>query len=289
MALKEIQKQKTRQARAMEVYKRDDMLQKARFNLSVNEQRVILYAVSQIKPNDTAFQEYHFELSDFYALCGIKKDTYTELKKSLKKLSDKSWWALIDDKGTESLLRWFTTLKISENSGEVVVKFHEDMFPFLLELQKQQKEKRLYYTGYELRYILPMQSKYGIRLYEVLKSYQKNNQEWYFETDKIMHLLDCDKYIGRYPDFNRRALKPAFEDINRYTDLKIEMETETKGKKVTYVRFYMYEKSDLDKALTKSVVDQLLEAGQMNLFDDELKKQKEQHEQVREKVKKETI
>jgi len=167
------------------------------------------------------------------------------------------------------------------------------MFPFLLELQKQQEEKGLFYTSYELKYVLPMQSKYSIRLYEILKSYQKNNREWYFKTEVLKKLLDCETNSSykNFADFQKRVLDIAVEEINRYTDLKITIQTEPKeprgrGVKIKFITFLMSEKSKLDKALTKSIVDQLLDAGQMNLFDDELKKQREQHEQVREKVKK---
>lgn len=52
----------TRSAREMDVVKRDDMIQHARFTLSIQEQKCILYAISRIKPEDTAFTEYTFDI-----------------------------------------------------------------------------------------------------------------------------------------------------------------------------------------------------------------------------------
>ena len=46
--------------RSLEVYKRNDMIQKARFSLSVQEQRAVLYAISKIKPDDI---KEHFTLA----------------------------------------------------------------------------------------------------------------------------------------------------------------------------------------------------------------------------------
>lgn len=227
----------TQTGRELSVYKRDDMVQKARLNLSTVEQKCVLFAISKIKPTDTAFQEYTFELSHFYALCGYQKESYTEMKATLKGLSDKSWWAVIDDKGTESLVRWFSTLRTNKKSGKVTVKFHEDMMPFLLELAKQ-AELGEYYTGYSLQYILPMSSQYSPRLYELLKSYQKNNREWFFEIDDLKRVMDCQNYKN-FNDFKKRALDPAVEEINQYTDLNVAYDTEKAGRKVTRVIFYM--------------------------------------------------
>ena len=231
----------TKTAREMAVVKRDDMIQHARFSLSIQEQRCVLYAISKIKPEDTAFTEYTFELKDFYALCGIEDQSYTRLKQTLKGLSDKSWWAVIDDKGTESLLRWFSTLRTNKRSGRVTVKFHEDMMPYLLQLATQAREQGVFYTQYGLKYVLPMRGQYSPRLYEILKSYQKNNREWFFDLDELKHLLDCQTY-DRWPDFRRRVLEPAIEEINQFSDLAVDFDTEKEGRRIARVTFYMLDK-----------------------------------------------
>lgn len=254
----------TQAGRELSVYKRDDMVQKARLNLSTVEQKCVLFAISKIKPSDTAFQEYTFELSHFYALCGYQKESYHEVKAILKGLSDKSWWATIDDKGTESLVRWFSTLRTNKKSGKVTVKFHEDMMPFLLELAKQ-AELGEYYTGYSLQYILPMSSQYSPRLYELLKSYQKNNREWFFEIDELKRVLDGQSY-DRWPDFRRRILEPAVEEINKYTDINIAYDTEKEGRKVTRVIFYMAGKGRQALLEAKKAGVEKLD-GQMNIED----------------------
>lgn len=262
-ARSERQKAKTRYERQMKVYKRDDMIQRARFDLSLQEQRCILYAISKIKPDDTAFQEYQFEIKDFYALCGLEDQSYTKLKAMLRKLSDRSWWAEIDDKGTESVLRWFTVVRTNNKSGKVTLKFHEDMMPFLLKLAEQAREKGIFYTQYQLKYVLPMQSQYSPRLYELLKSYQKNNREWHFETEKLKSLLDCKNYKN-FNDFKRRVLDTAVHEINEYTDLDITYDTDHEGRKITEIRFYMAEKDSAALTDTELHIDDVLD-GQIDI------------------------
>ena len=237
MKQSERQQLKKERERKMQVYKRDDMIQHARFSLTVQEQRCVLYAISKIKSTDTTFTEYTFDIRDFYALCGIDTDSYTRLKQTLKGLSDKSWWAEIDDKGTESLLRWFSTLRTNKKSGKVTVQFHPDMVPFLLQLAKQAEEGS-FFTSYGLQYVLPMRGQYSPRLYELLKSYQKNNREWFFEIENLKKLLDCQNYKN-FNDFKRFVLQPAVDEINAYSDIAIDYDTEKEGRRFSRVIFYM--------------------------------------------------
>lgn len=246
--LSEREELKRQAGREMAVYKRDDMIQKARFSLTLQEQKCILYAISKIKPTDTYLTEYVFDIRDFYTLCGIEKDTYTELKKQLIALKSKCWWLLMPDGETESAVSWFDVVRTNKKSGKVTVAFHRDMMPYLIELAKQ-AEQGMFYTGYNLQFILPMSSRYSPRLYEILKSYQKNNREWFFELEDLKKLLDCQNYT-RWPDFRRFALEPAVEEINKYTDLNVAMDTQKEGRKVTRVIFYMAKKGQ--KALLEA-------------------------------------
>lgn len=267
----EQQEIQTRSGREMEVYKRSDMIQKGRHELSLQEQKCILYAISKIKPEDTAFQEYSFELGDFFRLCGLQKESYHELKAILQGLADRSWWATIDDKGTESLVRWFSTLRTNKRSGRVTIKFHEDMMPYLLELTKG------YYTHYQLKYILAMKSQYAIRLYELLKSYQRNNFEWFFEIDQLKKLLSCEHYI-RFPDFRRWVLETAVAEINEYSDIKIAWEPIRHGRKVVRINFYMTGKKadallETDRAICDSLDGQIDLAELMHEHENSVKAQ----------------
>lgn len=244
MAKKElsaIQVEQREKNRQTQVYKRDDMIQKGRHNLTVQEQRCVLYAISKIKPEDTVFQEYTFELADVYKLCGLRKESYTELKAILVGLKQKTWW-IETAPNEESTVSWFNKVRLNRNSGTVTVRFDDDMMPYLLELSKQDA----FYTRYQLKYILPMNSQYSIRLYELLKSYQKNNIRWYFETNELKWLLNCEQYSDFF-DFKRRVLEPATEEINIFTDIKISWQPIKQGRKVAHIEFQMIpkEKSEL--------------------------------------------
>lgn len=243
--------------RELEVYKRDDLIQKARFTLSVQEQKCILYAISKIKPNDTYLTEYIFDIKDFYTLCGIDKDSYTTLKKQLMNLKSKVWWLKLPDE-SESAVSWLDVVRVNKKSGKVTIAFHRDMMPFLLELARQAEENGAFYTGYTLQYVLPMSSQYSPRLYEILKSYQKNNKRWFFEIDELKYLLDCQNY-DRWPDLRRFVIEPAVKEINKYTDLNIEYTTEKEGRKIVRIEFLMESKKKRELHATMLANNKLLD------------------------------
>lgn len=254
--LSERQEMQVRSGREMEIYKRNDMIQKGRHELTLQEQRCVLYAISKIKPEDSVFQEYTFELSDFYKLCGLQKESYTELKAILIGLKQKTWWVETAP-DVESTVSWFNKVRTNKKSGTVTVRFDDDMMPYLLELTKNNQ----YYTHYQLKYVLPMKSQYAIRLYELLKSYQRNNYEWFFDIEGLKKQLNCESYKD-FKDFRRRVIEPAVEEINEFTDIKIAWEPVKEGRKVARVTFYMVGKKksallEADRAISDALDGQI--------------------------------
>jgi plasmid replication initiation protein len=236
-----------KKARDKPIFTADTLLQKGRFELTITEQRIILYAITQIKPDDEKFKEYTLKIQDLYDICGLKDESYTEFKKIIQGLQRKFWWILMEDPhepGTEceSSVNWFTIARTNKKSGRFTLMFHPDMMVYLLELSKQYHENKLFYTQMLFRYMLPMKSTYAVRLYQLLKSYQKNNAMWYFPTEELKRLLDCLHY-ERFADFRRFALEPAIREINKYTDINVSWEaTDKEGKRITEITFYMTEK-----------------------------------------------
>ena len=57
---------KVEKEREMKVFKADELLQKARFSLSLTEQRLILYAITKIKPCYRTFPFFAMFVCDCY-------------------------------------------------------------------------------------------------------------------------------------------------------------------------------------------------------------------------------
>ena len=255
-----LQQEKTIVERTMEVYKHNDLIQKARFTLSVQEQRAVLYAISKIKPDDTYLKEYEFDIKDFYRVIGWNKESYTEFKVMMLELRNKGWYITLPDETTETSIAWFAKVRPNKKSGKIKIKFDEDMMPFLIQLAQSND----FYTKYQLQYVLPMSRQYSPRLYEILKSYQYNNRHWFFDIDELKHLLDCKNYTN-FNDFKRRVLEPAVIEINKFTDITITWEPVKKGRKVIRIIFYMINKKKKDLLATEKAIKENLD-GTMDIL-----------------------
>lgn len=227
------------------VIKSNKLIQKSRFSLSILQQKIILYIISQIEPRDQELKIYEFKITDFCRVCGIeaKGDMYNLLKREIKAISDQSIWIEIEE-GNETLVRWIEKPYIDKRSGTIKIKLDDDMKPFLLQL----KEK---FTSYELIYTLNYKSKYSIRLYEYLKSIHYKSLEPYTQTikiEKFQKILDSN--YSNFKDFHTRVLKPAYNEINKYSDLDFQYELISAGRKVIEIKITVQAKEVKERLST---------------------------------------
>ena len=215
--------------REYKVVKANEIIQKARFELGILEQKTFGYAVSKIKPGDPLDKEYVFSINEYCDICGINRNdgrTIKNVKSALKKLRDKSFY-LFDEKGDYVLIGWLSKARVNPKSGLITIKFDEDMKKYLIGLYTN-------YTQYSLLCILPMRSSYSIRLYELLKSFSGFSCKE-FDIDDLQMKL-CSHY-KRFPDFRRKVLEVATKEINLYTDIEILWLPIKKSRKIVKVKF----------------------------------------------------
>ena len=197
------------------VFKSNDLIQKSRFNLSLQAQKILLYLISQITPYDEDFQLYEFSVSDFCRICGMSPTAggnYTELKSAIKSICDKSLWIQLAE-GEETLLRWIEKPYINKRSGTIKIRLDKDMKPFLLQLKEN-------FTSYELIFTLKFSSKYSIRLYELICSIHYHDLETYkrnYGLDELRQLLGAENYTT-WQALKERVLVPAMNEINKFSD-----------------------------------------------------------------------
>lgn len=255
-------------SRYKSIRKANELIQQSRFDLSTQQQKVVLYLISQISPADEDFKECEFDIIDFCKVCGIDYDSgrnYEMLKTQIKKIADKSIWVKLGDDEVETLLRWIEKPYINKRSGKIRIKLDEDMKPFLLQLRKN-------YTQYELIYTLHFKSKYSIRLYELIKSIHYNELETYkrfYTIEEIRNLLGVED--GKLLDFKNlkaRVLSPAIEEINLYSDKVVVPEWIKKVNKVVGVEITISSKEIQDRMNVLADIEREMN-GQISFFDDE--------------------
>lgn len=261
------------------VAKDNRMIQHSRFALSSIENKAVLYLISKIRPDDQPGKKYKFNCKEFQALIKWNVDaSYKNIKGMLTKLSSAQWWIDIDDEN-EALVRWFHIVHMNKGTGDIEISFHEDMFPFLLDLQKHLDVDGHYYTTYKLQNVTLMKHRYSPRIYEILKSYQYNNKKWTFENgtgssydlqrmiaDTIIDGENAGQSIipeswNNWAIFKRDVLDPAVKEINKYTDIKVAYDGKKedihkkKTRAIRTIEFYMAGKTGLEQKSTDELID----------------------------------
>lgn len=246
------------------VVKSNDLIQKSRFSLSLQQQKIILCLISQITPYDEDFKLYEFSIIDFCKACGIdyrSGNNYRDLKTAVKEIADKSLWATLDN-GEETILRWIEKPYINKDDGVIKIKLDRDMMPFLLQLKQN-------FTQYEIIWTLHFKSKYSIRLYELVKSIHYYDLSPYikrYTVDELKILLDGENYT-EYRDFKRRVLVPAVDEINQYSDKTVSLEEVRKGRKVLAIDLTISSKDSLEAVKIRSDIEKEFGLDQMTLWD----------------------
>lgn len=268
-----------RETRNNLVAKDNRLIQNSRYALSNNENKAVLYLISKIQPDDKPGKKYIFNCKEFQYLIKWNGDaSYKKIKEMLTRLSDMRWWIDIDD-DNEALVRWFNIIHMNKGTGDIEISFHDDMFPFLLNLQQHLENDGHYFTTYKLQNITLMKHRYSPRIYEILKSYQFNNKKWTFENgtgtkyDLQRMIGDCilgDGVNGEptipeswknWAVFKRDVLDKAVMEINKYTDIKVAYDgkkedlSHRKTRAIRTIEFYMVGKTEPEQQVTDKIID----------------------------------
>lgn len=219
-------------AQAQHVVMKNELIQNSRYSLGLLEQRALLYIVSKIKPTDEPYQEYPFSIEEFCRVCNFNKDSgtyYQYVKNIIKEMKSKPLVIKIDEH-KELVTNWINDAVLDDETGIVSISFSKYLTPYLFEL-------RQFYTIFSLEDVLAMKSKYGIRLYEYLKSVKSLGWKHTITISDLRDRIGCNDKYTDYKDFKKYALEPALKDINTYTGLNVAYKANKYKKKVVSIEF----------------------------------------------------
>ena len=225
------------------VVKSNELLRNTRYTLNTTEQKLLVYIISMIKPEDKQFKEVEISVVEYCRLAGIETNSgniYNYIKGQIQILANKSWWIPVNDK-KEILFRWIDKASIEKGSGIIKIKLHDNLKPYLLDIRSN-------FTKYELINVLTLRSKYAIRLYELFKSYLWQ-QRWEVDVEGLKNLLNVTDKYKQFKEFKRSLLIPAIKEINDFTDLSINFEPVKQGKYIKGIRFFIEEKQGYQLAM----------------------------------------
>lgn len=222
------------------VYKSNALIE-ASYRLSVNEQRIILGCIAQVRRDAplTDQQLYTVTAQDVATLAGIGvKTAYRDLKTAAERLfrREVTLHEAPNGKGGAKvrLTRWVQEVVYQEDQGTVALRFSQPMVPYLSQLTEQ-------FTRYALADVAHMDSAYGIRFYELLCQWRGAGQRE-VDIDWLRDAFQLEGRYGRLADFKRWVIEPAVEQINEHSPLWVKWSQRKTGRRVSHLLFTFGEK-----------------------------------------------
>ncbi|MGX1402379.1 plasmid replication initiation protein [Bradyrhizobium japonicum] len=207
---------------------KSNMLIEANYKLGVIEQKVILCLASNIQPTDSDFKTYTLPIKEFSKLLGYKgTPKYSELRTITKELMQKVFEVRIRNKVIQ--VAWLSYVAYNETEGTIDIRFDPFLRPYLLQLKRE-------FTSYKLENVVKLKSSYAIRIYELLKQYEKLEERTFLLSD-LRQLLGADDIYPAYGNFKQRVLMPAQKELKKKTDISFEIEEVKVGRRVEKLKF----------------------------------------------------
>lgn len=227
---------------------KDNALINASYNLELVEQRLILLSIIEarttgkgINPND----KLTITASSYMNHFNTNRNTaYQALKDACNNLFERQF-SFIEktDKGDKVVrTRWVSQVAYLENEATVELIFSPTVAPLITLLEKN-------FTSYELEQVSELNSKYAVRLYEVVIAWRSIGKTPMITIDELrdrLGVLDDEYQITG--DFKKRVLDYALKQINEKTDITITYEQHKQGRKIIGFTFIIKQKQ---KSLTK--------------------------------------
>lgn len=221
----------------MQLIRKANDLVEGRYRFSIWEMRVFTKMLTMIDKDDADFHKYRIYMKEIITDFGLSADhsAHRWFREAARGLMGKIITTVIM---TEDGPQEFETPIVAgihktpgKNYQYLDLSFHPDMKPFLLQLKSQ-------YLMYDVSNVLKLPSVYSIRLYELLKQYEKIGKRrlGVFELKQMLGIEYKYKLYGHFKD---RVLKKAQEDLSENCDIKFEFREIKEGRKVSSIEFFI--------------------------------------------------
>jgi len=206
-----------------------------RHTWNTNEIKIALKALSCLNNNKLKIELSHQELVSLLNE-NSKKLSSSYLKNISKSLYSKHFEISKDDNQWK-LLHWFR--EIEYNNGILTIEFEERLKPYLLNLKSN-------FTKYSLKNILYMKSNYSMRIYQLLKQYQKIGKRK-LKVEVLRNILKVPESYT-YNNFKKKVILKAKEEMEIHSDIQFFFKEIKFGKKIIEIEFIIKTKiENIDK------------------------------------------
>ncbi|EKD94282.1 MAG: hypothetical protein ACD_26C00137G0004 [uncultured bacterium] len=236
-------------------------------DMTQQEYKFTLFLISRIRKEDKEFHTQKVSVKEFANVINYTGGNMYEYMKGFESSLASKKIRVLYENGDRLNIPWFGFIRYIHKEGILEVAFNYHLSPFLLNID-------IPYTKYYLENIKGLNSIYSLRVYELLKQYQKiGTRIIQIDELKLMLGISPEEY-KLYGDFKRRVILQAQKELAAKTDMIFEY-TEIKiARRIDKIKFEIYSnvqpqllESSEEKKLTQAIKTDFkkLYKGELNI------------------------
>lgn len=215
--------------------------------LSLLERKIANALLYNAYDNLQVQNEHKVHIPTLCVLIGYNSNDYRTIKNSLISLiSTVLEWNLVDknQEGSEGVWIASAMLADAKIEGPICTYSYSNR---LRELCYHPE----FYGRLNMKVLALFKSTYGLALYENCIRYQNISQTPWFDMFTYRKLMGVGegKYV-LFRDLKKRVINPSINEVNRYSPIKVEVETKKHGRNVIAIRFLIIKKNEASTALS---------------------------------------
>ncbi len=208
---------------------KSNYLVNAEYNLSPIEMKIIYLMAMQVKKGDEDFKTYRMRIRDFQDIVGVDSDAlYVRMEEIVQRLM-KRIVRVRHENGDLDQFPFLARASHKNKKGIIELKFAPDLKPHLLDLKER-------FTSFYDYNVLSLKSTHSMRIYELLKQYEKIGQRTE-KVDRIKQMLGIEKKYRSYNYFKKRVIEQAQKDLTNQCDITFDFQEIKEGRKVDKIKF----------------------------------------------------
>ncbi|MDU3337884.1 replication initiation protein [Paraclostridium bifermentans] len=222
---------------------KNNMLVKARYSLSLIENRVFLSMLYKLQKKSDGVLTCSISHSEFKDIIKFKqKNTVKGILEVLEDLRKKPIYFKEEKKNKKGNLwgayGFINGYEYDDELGIFNIEASEKIHNLLKEYLK------MGYTPVNVQIWLSLNNSYAQRFYDLLRLWSGTKDTINYKLDEIKELLMLEDKYSKYNDFKRRVIIPAIKELNETGYFEIDIKENKVGRKVDSIDFYI---KDLDK------------------------------------------
>ncbi|MCE9676757.1 replication initiation protein [Paraclostridium bifermentans] len=222
---------------------KNNMLVKARYSLSLIENRVFLSMLYKLQKKSDGVLTCSISHSEFKDIIKFKqKNTVKGVLEVLEDLRKKPIYFKEEKKNKKGNLwgayGFINGYEYDDELGIFNIEASEKIHNLLKEYLK------MGYTPVNVQIWLSLNNSYAQRFYDLLRLWSGTKDTINYKLDEIKELLMLEDKYSKYNDFKRRVILPAIKELNETGYFEIDIKENKVGRKVDSIDFYI---KDLDK------------------------------------------